>query len=405
MMDMKGKTMAKRVTYKQVVSAYVACGHNKAKTAKDLGVPRSTVYNILKRNSFVVGKEKEPPTVRQVREAERKADTATAEVKQERARRIAAEQDLAELQKATSVLNEIQTIKPVVIKLKTPKHGTKSIATAIYGASDWHAEANVKPDTVNGLNEFTPEICTDRVRRLFQKSVFLTDFARGICDIRDAVLWLGGDLINGAIHDELEISNFLGQAEAISFVSELVAGGIDYLLANGNLDHIRVVCNIGNHGRSTQKTRVSIGWQSSWEYLAYVLLAARYKNEPRLSWIIPKGYFAYVDVQGWDCRFSHGDFIRYSGGVGGITIPVAKAISGWNKSRSADYDFFGHYHQFVNMWGWCCNGSLVGYDGYALSIKSDYQPPTQLFSVIDRERGKTMTLPIFVEEAGYGETK
>ena len=32
------------------------------------------------------------------------------------------------------------------------------------------------------------------------------------------------------------------------------------------------------------------------------------------------------------------------GGVGGITIPLNKAISAWNNQRMADYDILGHYH-------------------------------------------------------------
>lgn len=396
--------MAKKWSDERILYTLKEYNNNKAQTARVLDIPRSTVWRVAKRHSVSAPvKVVEAPSVRQVRESEAAANKSAAEAAQEKKRRIAAEQDLAELQQATSVLNEIESIQPVKMKLKTPKAGSKSIATAIYGASDWHSEANVQPDIVNGLNEFTPDICKKRVTRFFQKAVYLTEFTRNICEIRDGVLWLGGDLINGYIHEELEESNFFGPAEAIAFVSELVVGGIDHLIAHAGLDHLRVVCNVGNHGRSTKKRRVSTGYRSSWEYLAYVLLAARYKDNPKVSWIIPRGYFAYVDIQGWNTRFSHGENVNYQGGVGGITIPVNKAIAGWNKARPADFDYFGHFHQFVDNWSWVCNGPLVGYDGYALSIKADYQPPTQLFSVIDRDRGKTLTIPIFVETAGYGE--
>ena len=59
---------------------------------------------------------------------------------------------------------------------------------------------------------------------------------------------------------------------------------------------------------------------------------------------------------------------------------------------------FGHYHQFMENWRWICNGAIVGYNAYALEIKADIQPPTQSFIVVDKEYGKVMALPIFVDE-------
>ena len=44
------------------------------------------------------------------------------------------------------------------------------------------------------------------------------------------------------------------------------------------------------------------------------------------------------------------------------------------------------------------NGSLIGFNAYALSIKARFEPPQQAFFLIDAERKrKTGAFPIFVE--------
>ena len=82
----------------------------------------------------------------------------------------------------------------------------------------------------------------------------------------------------------------------------------------------------------------------------------------------------------------------------GITIPVNKAIAGWNKAHTVDLDVFGHYHQRFDGGSFICNGSLIGYNAYAVSIKAGYEPPSQTCFLINRQfQAKTAVMPIFVE--------
>jgi hypothetical protein len=132
----------------------------------------------------------------------------------------------------------------------------------------------------------------------------------------------------------------------------------------------------------------------------YNFLAAQYADNPRVHWMVGNGYHNTQTVMGRTCRFHHGDGLRYQGGVGGITIPVNKAIAQWNKVKRVDFDFFGHWHTY--MWNyptWVSNGSLIGYSPYSVEIKADFQHPTQTFAVIDTRYGMTESLPIFVERA------
>ena len=86
----------------------------------------------------------------------------------------------------------------------------------------------------------------------------------------------------------------------------------------------------------------------------------------------------------------------YQGGVGGIYIPVNKSIAQWSKAKHADLDIFGHFHQLRDGGNFLCNGSMIGYNAFALSIKADFEEPKQILTLIDKRRGRTCTWPILV---------
>lgn len=150
-------------------------------------------------------------------------------------------------------------------------------------------------------------------------------------------------------------------------------------------------------GNTTQKIRVATRVDNSYEWIIYQSLAREFRGDKRVNFKIAEGYHVYHKIQGWNCRFHHGDAIKYGGGVGGITIPVNKAIASWNKSRVADYDFFGHWHQFIWHKRWVCCPCLIGYDDFSLWIKAEYEEPSQMFAVMDKDRGLVEVRPIFVD--------
>lgn len=337
--------------------------------------------------------------IRDLRRLEAELEAAREQLRLEQQKRQQAEEELVEATRREGIwLATSEQIAEHVVP-KRPTKQNKPSATPVICCTDWHAEAKVDPALVNQLNEFNLDICKQRIAKLWEKSVYLIEFWRGVSEVRDAVLWLGGDLISGSIHVELEESNFLGPTEAVLFVVQQAIDGINYLLEHAKIDALHVVCNFGNHGRTTDKKRISTGYLHSYEWLAYNQLAAYFKATKNVTFQIANGYHAICEIQGWRIRFHHGDAVRYYGGVGGISIPVVKAVAQWNKSSHVDYDVFGHYHQFVDYYSWVSCGSLIGYDAYALSVKADYQVPSQTLLIIDREYGKVAALPIFVDKA------
>lgn len=274
-----------------------------------------------------------------------------------------------------------------------------SNATAIAVLSDWHVEEPVDPAKVNGRNEYSVEIASRRIKRTWEKILYLLESARHEAKINCLVVALLGDFLSGYIHPELVEENQLSPVEAIQFLEEHFVSGLTYLANKAGIKELIVVTAVGNHGRTTEKQRVSTELENSFETLLYSHVARHLRGESKIAWKLGTGYHNWLDVQGRPIRFHHGHAIRYGGGIGGPTIPIVKAIAAWDKEQTAYLDVFGHLHQWMHHRKFLMNGSLIGYSPFAVKIKADYEEPCQSFLVVDREYGVTIARKIFCERA------
>lgn len=270
---------------------------------------------------------------------------------------------------------------------------SESAAFAI--ASDWHVEETVEGKAINGLNEFNLEIAEKRIDRFFRAILRLVEIERHGTKIDHLVIAFLGDLMTGYIHEELQESNGLSPTQTILWLRRRIVAGLRLLLAEGGFKRIIAPCCYGNHGRTTKKPRHATGAANSYEWMLYHVLK---DDVPEIEWSIADGYHLLLDVGGRVIRFHHGDNVMYQGGIGGLTIPMEKAIAAWNRGReTAPYlDIFGHHHTAMQNPRFISNGSLIGYGPYSLAIKAGYEPPQQTFFLLDRKRGRTGTFPIFL---------
>jgi hypothetical protein len=214
--------------------------------------------------------------------------------------------------------------------------------------------------------------------------------------IRDLVLWLGGDLISGYIHEELVESNQLSPLETVRWLLPRIRDGIHTLLEELELERLIVPCSYGNHGRTTQKRRVSTGHANSYEWNAYHSLSWAFEGDKRVTFEITPSGHQYVDAYDRTLHFHHGDDVRYQGGVGGLSIPLLKAVPMWDLIRKADVHCIGHHHTLLDYGRAMVNGSLIGYGPYSQSIKAPYEDPQQLMFYVDSKRGKCWTTALWV---------
>jgi hypothetical protein len=363
--------------------------------AEELGVSTSTIRRDAKQLDLP---KYEPKTVDiNVADLRRKQDLSQERKQKREMAKALMEKELA--------LEAALAVKEFCSDYTIP-HGKKvkpSRAVAVALASDWHVAEVVHGWQTNGVNRFNKEVCFTRVRRYFQHLVKLIKLNQEHTQIDTLVLWLGGDLINNYLREEDLENNRLGPMSELEECKMHMKSGIQYLLEHTDVDLV-IPTSTGNHGRSTKRVRISSEHEHSYEYFMYTSLADELKDEPRVKFMINKGYHTYVDVwPNYVIRFHHGHACKYGGGIGGLHIPLRKAVARWNQVRRVQMDCLGHFHQFLaGGWGgggdYVVNGSLVGYNAYALRIGASPEPPQQAFFLIDEKVGKTIVCPIVLVE-------
>ena len=292
-------------------------------------------------------------------------------------------------------LVSLQGVKPArqkAVSKKVQKHD----ATMVVLLSDIHCEEVVRPETVNGLNAFDLDVCEARLAELQERFFTMLTHERELTRIERVVLWLGGDLISGMIHPELAEENSLHPLAAIRWVGERLRGFIDAVSENAR--EVVIATSCGNHGRTTEKLRTNEADTSYEHHLYLTMRAAETKHNVR--WQVGEGHLNYLDLDGFRIRFCHGHAVRYQGGIGGIHVPLNKAIAAWDATERADLTCLGHWHQF--SWGrsgrYVSNGSVIGHSAYAVRIKASYEPPCQAAIVIDHGRREvTKAYPLFCD--------
>lgn len=265
-------------------------------------------------------------------------------------------------------------------------------------ASDWHIEERVDPEAIDGFNSYDLATSERRVSRFFDGILAVLEIYRGAARVRDLMLSLMGDLITGYLHEELLESNECSPILASHTLKSWLVTGIDLLLAESGLETIHVPCTHGNHGRTTIKPRASTGAMNSFEHLLYLTLADHYRKEPRVRFHVPRSGHVYRQAFDFLLHFHHGDDVKYGGGIGGLAPPLLRRVAAWDKFRRCNYHHIGHFHQALDFGNVSCNGSLIGYNAYALKIGASPEPPAQLAYLLDSQRGKCLQTPIWVGE-------
>jgi hypothetical protein len=269
---------------------------------------------------------------------------------------------------------------------------------AVAMLSDAHIEEYVNPEKVADRNEYTLEISEKRMMRFFEGVRWLTDFQRQSWAVRDVLLWLGGDLQTGFIHDELVETNGCHPTEAILTLRRRLRSGINLLLDDPLTERLIIPCSFGNHGRIGIRKRIKTGAENSFEWLLYNILAEDYADEPRVRFEVTRSAHQYVTAFDRTLHFHHGDSVTYWGGVGGLTIPLNKRVPKWENVKDADLHHIGHFHQLTDLGRTLVNGSVIGYTEYAYEIGADFERPQQCFYLLDSKRGKCNVTPIWVDE-------
>lgn len=320
--------------------------------------------------------------------------------KSEALRRATAERD--DLAARLALVQQVADLDPHPPRWLTPKKarsGHRATITTIL--SDTHFDEVVNPDELGGVNAYDRRIATLRLRRYFDRLIVVArDHLAGLT-FDGAVVMLGGDLVSGDIHEELEQTNDATLPQTVLYWSEQIAAGIAMLADEFGQVHVPVV--VGNHGRRQRKKKAKGRAVDSWDWLMCQMVAREFRNDDRVTFDIPDAYFTQFQVYGTTYRLEHGD--QASGGSGwmGPLGPIMRRQQKVETVATAtaqpfDHMVVGHFHTYVCLPRGTMNGSLKGYDEYAAQGAFGFERPQQAMWITTPEHGITMRAPILVDD-------
>ena len=365
-------------------------GMSLRQVSRELGIPETSVRRYARDNGLVLltNMGKSSP------ELEGRIRNLEVEIARWKARYNNALATIGNQERLIGAITSIPS-KPAVVEIRPSVNEEHEVVPVIV-ASDWHIEETVEKAVTNGLNEYNLDIAEARARGFFSKASEMVGREAGHCKVDHVVLALLGDIINGVLREEDLQNNSVSPIDALMMARTLLYSGIKEL-ASSTGARIHVVCCVGNHGRLTQKIFPSNQTHNSLEYLMYKTLERDFRDHPAVDFTVSEAYYHIMDILGLKVRFHHGHVFKFNGGIGGLSVPVLRKISQLNLIQKADLDVCGHFHSMQIFPNCVLNGSLVGVNGYTMSLGLPYEPPRQLFFLIDSRHGRTMACPITID--------
>lgn len=377
-----------RSVLQQAVDAFARYG-SKSTAAEALGVPLTTFKDRL-RKAANKGLKAEQPRDAQL-EAQVKflaAELATAKKDALTHERIRSE--IIRLSADVATLRPLPWLSPVRSIADAPGVPTLFL-------SDFHWGEVVAPSQINGVNEFNLKIAHQRLRDTVDIAEHLLRILEPKMRYPGIVAALGGDMVTGNIHEELQATNEVSIMPTVLDLFGALAKALRRLA--DVFGKVFVPCVGGNHGRATLKTWSKDRNFTSFDWLLYSFLAKHFEDDPRITFYIPDGPDAYYRIFGTRYLLTHGDQFRGGDGMIGALGPI---IRGDHKKRSRnaqidmDYDvmMLGHWHQYIHHSRVIVNGSLKGYDEYAYQGNFGFEAPQQALWITHPKYGITYRMPV-----------
>ncbi len=355
-----------------------------------------------------------------VRDAKRRGLTATSRVldveSKLRTKLQIAERELAAVRRendtAESIRKEIFGLAamtpepPRWLRRKSRKaKGSGNIPVVMW--SDWHFGERVNRVEVGGVNEFNRAIAKRRVQTLVEKTIELCKQHMVRPNYEGIVVCLGGDMITGAIHEELGATNDGTVQQAIWELQGILIWALEAIA--DEFGKVFVPCVVGNHARDTHRPRMKNAVLQNYEWTLYNQLELYFKGDKRVRFAIPGETDAYFAVKGHRFLLTHGDRLGVAGGDGqiGMLGPVVRGTHKVGRSerqigRDFDTMLCCHYHSYVPRSEACpvlVNGALKGYDEYArLALRVPYARPSQALFFVNPKHGIVCQWQIFLED-------
>lgn len=274
----------------------------------------------------------------------------------------------------------------------TPKKQGSRYAVALF--SDAHIEETVNPASVLGMNEYNISIAEKRIKAYFENLCECLNEDK----VDDLIFASLGDTISGYIHSELSQCNGLSPLEATYKAQSLIYSGLKHICEETNLHSIKFIGIVGNHSRTTKKIQHANGFKMSYEWLMYQNIQKFCEMEGLpIEFCIPESEVAIVNTpDNQKFIFAHGFQVKSTtNSVCGIYPALNRLALKWGKVFGQDRIYIGHFHQCVSINNAVVNGSIIGFNTFALTNGFSYEPPAQMYEVFDSNIGQLLTRKIY----------
>jgi len=254
---------------------------------------------------------------------------------------------------------------------------------ALVHLTDWQAG---KKTVSYGLTTLA-----DRIEQMTNKVIELTNIQRQHHPVRDCVVMLGGDMVEG-------IGIFPGQAyeveahlfEQLFEVVRIIEQTVKTLAQN--FDTVQIVCEFGNHGRLGRKGDMPSG--DNIDRMAYKIASERTAGIKGVTWQMSADWHQIVRVGNYRALLVHGDEVNSYGG----NVPafgILRKCNAWATGVVEDFHdvYMGHFHTpmsltLANGGRVFVSGSPESHNEYARVFVAAVGKPSQRLHFVDPDKGR-----------------
>ena len=279
---------------------------------------------------------------------------------------------------------DAQLASPRII-LKPPAKDTRKAKSevALVHLTDWQAGKR----TVS----YGMETLAERIRRMIDKVITLTDIQRAHHPVKDCVVLLGGDMVEGigifpGQAYEVEAHLFEQLFTVVSVIQEAIARLALYF------DKVHVVCEFGNHGRLGRKGDMPGG--DNIDRVAYRIASERLSEMKNVTWQQSDDWHQIFTIGNYKAMLVHGDEINSYGG----NVPafgILRKCNAWATGVVDDFQdvYMGHFHTpmtltMANGGRVFVSGSPESHNEYARVFVAAVGKPSQRLHYVDPEKGR-----------------
>lgn len=264
-----------------------------------------------------------------------------------------------------------KTLQPV----KDPRKGKAEVA--LVHLTDWQAGKKTVSYDINTLSK--------RVEQMTSKVLELTNIQRAHHPVRECVVMLGGDMVEG-------IGIFPGQAfevEAHLFkqlfeVVRIIENTIRTFAQH--FETVTVICEFGNHGRLGRKGDMPSG--DNIDRMSYQIAKRNCQELKNVKWQMSESWYQIFAIGNYNVLLVHGDEIGAFGSI-------LRKVSAWSTGVVEPFDdcYMGHFHTptsltMANGGRVFVTGSPESHNEYARTFIAAVGKPSQRLHFVDPIKGR-----------------